>query len=141
MITMMNVTNNATNANVNTDAIASANRKSHGVARNAVAAALAAVLAVGAPCIAMALPASRGGTSTMATTQQSTVIGDRAALKIALKDAGLKARNCTDVESELDSDDATPHYDVSFKSGGNEYDYDIDAYSGAILTHEVEIDD
>ena len=32
-------------------------------------------------------------------------------------------------------------YDVEFFSGNKEYDYKIDAASGAILKHEAEIDD
>ena len=33
------------------------------------------------------------------------------------------------------------HYDVDFKQGGMEYDYDIDATTGAILQSHSEVDD
>ncbi len=32
-------------------------------------------------------------------------------------------------------------YEVEFKSGNKEYDYEIDAATGAILKHEAEVDD
>lgn len=31
-------------------------------------------------------------------------------------------------------------YDVEFRSGGIEYEYEIDAYSGAILSRDVDRD-
>ena len=47
----------------------------------------------------------------------------------------------TELECELDTDDSVIHYDVEFKQGGMEYDYDIDAVTGAILKADNEIDD
>jgi len=32
-------------------------------------------------------------------------------------------------------------YEVEFRSGGMEYDYTIDAATGAVLEHEKDIDD
>lgn len=68
-------------------------------------------------------------------------IGDDAAKEIALKDAGVAEADCTELEVELDTDDAVVHYDVDFKAGGMEYDYEIDAATGSILKGEAEIDD
>ena len=62
-------------------------------------------------------------------------------MEIALADAGFTTADVTELEVELDLDDAVVHYDVNFKQGGWEYDYDIDATSGAILTATSEIDD
>ena len=48
------------------------------------------------------------------------------------------------VELDLDSDDAdVPHYDVDFKVNGVDYDYRIDATTGAIINgySEVDVDD
>ena len=41
---------------------------------------------------------------------------------------------------ELDLDDGTPHYDVEIKVGNTEYDYDINATNGAVLSYDSEID-
>lgn len=68
-------------------------------------------------------------------------IGDDAAKAIALKDAGLAEADVTELKAELDLDDAVVHYDVDFKAGGLEYDYDIDATTGDILTSKSEVDD
>ena len=45
------------------------------------------------------------------------------------------------MDIELDDEDGTLVYEVEFKSGGMEYDYVIDAATGAVLDHEVERDD
>ena len=62
-------------------------------------------------------------------------------MDVALKDAGFATTDVTELEVELDLDDAVIHYDVSFKNGGNEYDYDIDASSAAIISSHSEVDD
>lgn len=68
-------------------------------------------------------------------------IGDQAAMDIALQNAGFAAGDVYDLEVELDLDDPTIHYDVNFKQGNVEYDYDIDAFNGTILNSYSEIDD
>ena len=68
-------------------------------------------------------------------------IGDAEAKRIALENAGLSEANVFDLDCELDLDDATVHYDVDFKANGYEYDYDIDATTGAIIYSNAEIDD
>lgn len=72
---------------------------------------------------------------------QNSYIGDQAAIAAALSHAGLAATDVYDLDCELDLDDATVHYDVDFKAGGMEYDYDIDATTGAILFSNAEVDD
>lgn len=68
-------------------------------------------------------------------------IGDQAAVDIALQNAGFAAGDVYDLEVELDLDDPNIHYDVNFKHGNTEYDYDIDAFNGTILNSYSEIDD
>ena len=46
-----------------------------------------------------------------------------------------------DMDVELDDEDGKLVYEIEFKSGIMEYDYEIDAASGAILKHEAELDD
>ena len=68
-------------------------------------------------------------------------IGYAKAKSIALNHAGLSENEAYDMEIELDDEDGTLVYEVEFKSGNMEYDYEIDAASGTILKHEAELDD
>lgn len=77
--------------------------------------------------------AAPGGSGTQLTAQQ--------ARDIALAHAGTSAENVRDLKTELDEDDGRMVYEVEFKQGGQEYEYEIDAASGDILHHKVEIDD
>ena len=68
-------------------------------------------------------------------------IGHAKAKSIALNHAGVSENKAYDMEIELDDEDGTLVYEVEFKSGNMEYDYEIDAASGAILKHEAELED
>ena len=68
----------------------------------------------------------------------SGISADRAK-QIALSHAGVSGASFTKVE--LDTDDGVRVYEIEFKVGNVEYDYDIDATSGAILSSSSEIDD
>ena len=68
-------------------------------------------------------------------------IGHAKAKSIALNHAGVSESKAYDMEIELDDEDGRLVYEVEFKSGNMEYDYEIDAASGAILKHEAEIGD
>ena len=67
-------------------------------------------------------------------------IGREAALTAALNHAGIAQSDIYDVEVEQELDERTPHYEVQFKSGYMEYEYRIDAATGAVLFHESEWD-
>ena len=68
-------------------------------------------------------------------------IGEDAAIEAALAHAGINQADTTELKAELDTDDATVHYEVEFKSAGTEYSYDIDATTGEVLNFESEADD
>ena len=68
-------------------------------------------------------------------------IGHAKAKSIALNHAGVSENEAYDMEIELDDEDGTLVYEVEFKSGNMEYDYEIDAATGAIFKHEAELDD
>ena len=76
-------------------------------------------------------------------TQPGTAqdIGHAKAKSIALNHAGVDANTVYDMNIQLDVEDGTIIYEVEFKSGHREYDYEIDAATGAILHRETEIDD
>ena len=68
-------------------------------------------------------------------------IGYAKAKSIALNHAGVSESKAYDMDIELDDEDGRLIYEVEFKSGNMEYDYKIDASSGAVLKHESELDD
>ena len=70
-------------------------------------------------------------------TQTNVTITMDGAIDIALNHAGLARNNIYDLDAELERN----VYEVSFKAGGYEYDYDIDATTGEIRYHKVEYDD
>ena len=62
------------------------------------------------------------------------------ALAAAYAHAGVDASTVTDKEVELDDGDdgKGPHWEIEFTSNGQEYEYDVDAATGAVLEHEVD---
>ncbi len=66
-----------------------------------------------------------------------TLIGEAKAKEIALEHKGISANTVREYECELDEG----RYEIDFKSGGMEYEYEIDAYTGKILKAEAERDD
>ena len=81
-------------------------------------------------------------TSQPVTSQPSAQYIDKdKAVRTALEHAGVARANARELEAELDTDDGVTHYDVEFKSGGKEYDYEINAVTGEIIRFESEIDD
>ena len=68
-------------------------------------------------------------------------IGYAKAKSIALNHAGVSESKAYDMDVELDDEDGKLVYEVEFKAGNMEYDYEIDARTGAVLKHEVERDD
>lgn len=75
------------------------------------------------------------------TQESAGYIGGEKAKSIALSNAGLTAASVTGLISELDSDDGAAVYEVEFIYGGYEYEYKIDAKSGAIIESDKEIAD
>ena len=68
-------------------------------------------------------------------------IGYAKAKSIALNHAGVSENEAYDMDIELDDEDGILVYEVEFKSGNMEYDYEINAATGAILKYESELDD
>jgi len=70
--------------------------------------------------------------------QSSADIGADRAKEIALDHAGVSASKATFVRAHLDYEDGRRVYDVEFYSGSKEYDYEIDAASGDILSWDYD---
>lgn len=65
-------------------------------------------------------------------------IGLEAAKSKALSDAGVAAGGATFIKAKLDDDDGKMVYDIEFYADGKEYEYEIDAQTGAVHKKEVE---
>lgn len=75
------------------------------------------------------------------TRGQNLAITAQKAKEIALAHAGISAGDAVFNKAELDSDDGTQKYEVEFKVGNTEYEYEIDAQSGKIIKWEKDIED
>ena len=71
-------------------------------------------------------------------TQSGTEIGESKAKSIALNHAGVSESNAVFLQVQRDYDDGRLVYDVEFYAGNREYDYEIDAYSGSILSYDYD---
>ena len=78
--------------------------------------------------------------STGNTAGTGAYIGEAKAKEIALDHAGLSASQVNFVRSTLEYDDGRAVYDVDFWSGNKEYDYEIDAKAGTILSYDFDIE-
>lgn len=83
------------------------------------------------------------------TTSDVTLAGDPAAStyitpararEIALGHAGVAAADAVFLKTRLDWDDGRMEYEVEFYSGNVEYDYDLDAVTGAILSFDHDLE-
>ena len=82
--------------------------------------------------------ANSSGTSSQ-STDGSTAITEDQAREIALADAGLTAEEVTFLKTQLDRDDGRLVYDVEFYNADyTEYDYEIDAADGPILSSDFD---
>ena len=75
------------------------------------------------------------------TPSASNYITAEEAKEAALSHAGVSANDAIFVKAGLDWDDGRVCYEVEFYAGTTEYDYDIDAVSGAVLSYDREWDD
>ena len=81
-----------------------------------------------------------GGNTTGGNASGGDIGADRAQ-SIALGHAGLAAGDVYGLKTERDRDNGVTVYEVEFKAGGYEYDYEINASTGEILGHSREYDD
>ncbi len=88
-------------------------------------AVLAVAIAITAISIAMRVP-------------NGNYIGKESAKARALSNAGFSENEVTRVRCNLDYEDGYAEYDVSFRKGGVEYDYEIDATTGNLVQYDYE---
>lgn len=68
----------------------------------------------------------------------SSDIGRDAALEVALNDAGVSESDTTRLRVSEDRDDGRKVYEIRFDAAEKEYDYEIHASDGAIVSSDVE---
>lgn len=68
-------------------------------------------------------------------------IGYESALAAALGHAGLDSSQVSGTEVEMDCENGVIVYEVDFKYGGQEYEYEINASTGEIMVSDVDVDD
>lgn len=71
---------------------------------------------------------------------ETRLTGSQAVAK-ALEHAGLSASQVKELECELDYEDGKPIYEIEFKYGNTEYEYEISAYDGSVVSSKTEKDD
>ncbi len=69
-------------------------------------------------------------------TQKSDFITEAKAKSIALKHAEVKSKEISYYRIHLDTDDGVSKYEISFYVDKKEYEYDINAKTGKILSYE-----
>ena len=73
------------------------------------------------------------------TRQDSaSYIGVDRAKRIALSRAGLSAGDVSFTKAKLEKDDGVRVYEIEFRAGGTEYEFEIDAVTGRVLESSVE---
>lgn len=84
-------------------------------------------------------PSSSANTS---SNKIDAVIAPETALGFALMHAGVESKDIRDFDVEIDLENPQKyHYDVEFKYGDYEYDYEIDALTGNVIKSEKERND
>ena len=73
------------------------------------------------------------------TKKASKDIGVEKAKSIALKDAGVS--NVKFTKAKVDYENGIKVYDIEFRKGNKEYDYEIEAATGKIRERNVDLDD
>jgi len=82
-----------------------------------------------------------GQSSQQAASGETGYIDEAKAKSIALYAAGLTESQVGYIKVKLDREDGGVVYEVDFKKGWTEYEYEIDAVSGKILKSDIDYDD
>lgn len=83
-------------------------------------------------------PVSNNNSATTTTAKAAETITASKAKEIALNHAGVDASKASFVKAELDNDDGVKVYEVEFCVGRVDYEYEINATTGAVISHEVD---
>lgn len=76
------------------------------------------------------------GCAARGTGQSEPMLTAEEAQAIALEDAGFAADQVTRLRTEPELRDRVPHYDVEFHEGRWDYEYEIHAETGEVLSFD-----
>ena len=88
-----------------------------------------------------AAPSETSGTPAEDKVVNAAVLSEDEAFQIALDDAQGAGTEVTNMRVRQETENGKVIYDVEFYAGVMEYDYEIDAETGAILEKDMEIED
>lgn len=81
---------------------------------------------------------SSGSSQGQQTADGSQYIGTEKAKQIALNHAGVSSSSATFTKTKLDRDDGIYVYEIEFISGEIDYDYEINATTGNVISFDTE---
>ncbi|MCD8155038.1 MAG: PepSY domain-containing protein [Clostridiales bacterium] len=81
------------------------------------------------------------GTGSAASASDDSYISVEEAKTVALETAGLSASEVTFKKAKLDKEDGSMVYEIEFYQGQMEYEFEINATTGAVLKYEKDWDD
>lgn len=74
------------------------------------------------------------------TSSTAKFIGSTKAKSIALDHANLKESSVEYIKCNLDNDDSKDIYEIEFREGTTEHEYELDATTGEIISYDVDND-
>ena len=77
---------------------------------------------------------------TQATTEASKKLTEDEAIQIAMEHAKLSKDAVTRLHAEYEIDDGVPTWEINFDHERMEYDYEINAETGDIISYDVDDD-
>lgn len=84
---------------------------------------------------------SSGSTVSGNSSVNASYISAEKAKQTALSHAGVSESDIREYDIEMDREDGIVVYEIDFKSGNFEFDYEINAETGSIIKYEKEFDD
>lgn len=106
--------------------------------RNLTACIVLLLTLTGCTATVEAGPAASGGNTASAA---GVLIGEEQAASIALSHADLSEADVTRLRVEYEIDDGVKQYDVEFHHNSYEYEYEINAQSGEIISADKDKED
>lgn len=91
--------------------------------------------------VGLAATIALSGCTTAASGANTNPIKTEEAKQIALDHASVAAADVTFLRADLSTEDGRKVFDIEFYNGAAEYDYEIDAVTGDILSSDMDIED